>query len=1406
MTIVAGATSFAQQADQIQVLRDARPIEAPAGKVEAPRAALDDPDVYVNDSFEASDALTKAQAMIARQRWADAAQILQKAMDREDRRLVRVDRGIYTGIRPHISGWIAKWPREGLAEYRRLYEGEFAEALKELSDPRSLVEMSSLFERYFCTAGAAELADTIGQLAIESGNFTLAEPIYRRVLEQHPDGASYRSRYRAILDILAVMRGDKLDGDADVRAGVRLKWKGAESSVHDIIEEIRAGGWSVGVGGGVEWSLLGGDATRNRTQPCSVDDPGLMWRFSFVSPKQLLDGPASNDQETSVADLSREFTIFPVIGGGLAYLQWGREIAAVQRTTGAIAWRFGANSARTGVLDYLDDAMPKWNSPTFADGRLFVVLPGDDSAYGGFDEPSANSELLALDATSGKELWRIHQRLGDDPSAEISFDSSPLVRDGAVHLVGRRRRAFGFEDCYLYRVRASDGVIEYRTHLGSASTGSFGNRPATRSAVAMFRDLIVVSTNLGTVTAVSARTGEVEWLRLYDRIRPDSSQAIARASQESLPWSFNPVLIDDGKVYCLPGDSTHLLILSADRGEVLSAMERENLAGVENLLGVHNQLLCGVGGEVFCYDMSTSAMRWKTSPPAGSPLLGRSVWAADQILVPRRAGLSRFRVSDGTRSDSPWDAEGEGGNLLADGDMLLASGAGRVAAYARQSEIRDKLQAQFAKFPSDPAPAVELAEVELNAGRHDDSLRWLGEAVTRADRSGEPLEPALANRVYGTAVRLAQSAASRSALEVDSLERVYSFASQFARTPESSLRYRLVFGDLFAKYRQPDRSMRLYQQILRDRTLRELPVDPTRSDSAKLSVKLAGVEAQNRIADLIKEHGRDVYSPYETEAKQWLASARSGGDAEMLQRTVDTFPNSDTAPMALVAHGELLAKSGRPDAAARQFSRAYHRYPRLSDRAGLLRMIADTYEQAGLADRAYLWLTKAAREYPTATVSHEGRTLSLLQYRDRLASARAKVEPSRPSVRLPLTPAFERTFDGGVAPLFPWFSTDSSADWSRFFVQSGGAVQAIDPTTGVDLWKDSLSTGKAVELLIARDDVAVLALPHQLIGVDSRTGRRVWSFGDAKEKIDDPGADWEAAAPFRTHLLNENRLISIREDGRMSSISVVSGAVLWTQTRKPAPVGRVRVTGPWMVYYVMEAGRAVLCLMDAETGSWIDAIPTDETRPIEDFFVTLDGRIILATTQSLSAYDAEIKARLWQTAGGPGIRPASLLLDIDAIYYVGDDGEARKIDLDDGGSVWSSERLVHRGEDDLRVDLADGSFIVGTTGSVSAVDVVTGLTLWRGTTPEKCRLVARTVTRDHVAVVDLMPGLRPGRQAAYFYEHTNLSGVIPKDGGAPDLGPVADIQNAMFLHDALILQSGSTLRAFAAPSAESPRP
>jgi len=1382
---------------------DVPPVAAERVAVDRPRANVDNPEVYLNDSFEVSDALAKAQVFVSRERWTEAAKILQRAIDGAGDKLVRVAGGSYTGIRQYISDLIARWPQPGITAYRNLFERDMEDAVAGAAHSHTVDDLIPLFERYFCTAAAATLADTIGQLAVESGDLGLAEQTFRRVLDRHPDAATHAPRYRAMLALLAAMRGESaaLGDDGDVK----IRWMGQERPLRDIIAEIGKGFAGLKEPMPADrWPIFGGDVGRNRTASCRVDDPGLLWRFD------LLELPPSGEQREgpeAVArgktDSARELTIFPIAGDGLVFVQRFRDIVALYQNTGALAWRFGGDLRPTGGFDYLEDAPPGWDAPTLHDGRLYASLPGDESPYYSYETPRAISELVCLDAKTGRLIWQVNQRLGDDPLSEVTFDSTPLVKSGRVYVVGRRRRTFGFEDCYLYRLNALDGSVEHRTHLGSASTGTFGTRPATRTIAGMHDDAVYVCTNLGSVAAVSAHTGAVRWLRLYDRVSFEAAQGSGRSARDVNPWHFNPVLWDDGRLICAPTDSTNVVVLSAQSGEIVQSIPLVRIAEMEALLGVHGGLLCGVGKEAFCYDLTVGSMRWSAALPEGTRPFGRGLWAEDELLVPRREGLSRFRVSDGRRVDAPWDAEGEGGNLLVLPDQLLAAGGGRIAAYVRKAEIWNALRERMAAAPSDPLPALELAEVALGAAEYADAVAMLDEAVRRADRSGRPAESSLADRVFADALKFADVLAQRSKLEPETLDRLYTYASNAARDTESNIWYRFVFAEKFDRYHRPDRALRLYQQVLRDRALRDWSASTVQeqqrasSTSHALGAARAGVAAQARIAKLLEQNGRPLYAPYEAEAEQWLASGRAVGDETALRQVVETFPNSEAAPQALIVSGDILAKSGRAEAAARQYAKAYHRYPKQIDRPAILRKIADTFEKAGMLEHAYRWLTKALREYPTAMVEHDGRSISMAQYRDRLAAARERVEPLRPKVTLPLNHTYEREFEGTVSLLSPWFAEEPTSRWSRYYVHTSAGIRAFDSRDGRELWSEPTSVPTGAELLIARSDVALFASANEVFALDVTTGAKRWSHGEPPKHLADPGADWEGGGAYRTHAVQGNRLVSVRDDGRITCIAIDTGKLLWSQMRRPAALGRVRLVDPWVVYHVSQDGRAVLCLVEAETGAWLDAVMTDEKRPIEDLFVTLEGQIIVVTSQGVSSYDAETRTRLWQSPLSGPPRPASLLLDLDAVYASDDGGDLRKIDLDDGRLLWQSERLVQRGADDLTVQREGSNLIISTTASVSAVDSVTGLTLWKGTTPEQCRLVSRLITNAYVVAVDLSDGLREGRSAAYFYDHRNASGVIPKDGGAPDLGPLADVRAVLAFDHALIIQSGSTIRGYA---------
>jgi outer membrane protein assembly factor BamB len=1391
-------------------------------------------DVYVNDSFEAADAITKGEAFARQGRWTEAAEILQRASDAAGGKLVRLSPGFYVDVREHINRIIAVWPRAGLAAYRALFERQIQERAgrvetltRTVPGPGGLETALRLFDRYFCTASAAQLADAIGQLAIESGDLALAEHVYGRVLKHHPDKAAYASSYQAMLTLLLVMRGEPPVFPDESAQDTKIRWKGRDRTLRDVIADVREGFAALRTPTSPSvWPIFGGNTERNRRATTQVDELGLLWRFEAFAT-----GGAGGDAEeieitgSAERDRARRLSIHPAVSGGLMLAQRVREIVALHVNTGALAWRFRTDGTDSGSYSYLDEQPPGWDAVTIHGGRVYASLPGETLPYYSYESARIPPELLCLDARTGRVIWRVNQEAIEEAFAEVAFDSSPVIRHGRMYIVGRRRRSFGFEDCYLYRFDATDGTLEQRTHLGSASTGTFASRQITKAIVAIHTDTAFVCTNLGSVAAVATHSGAVRWLRLYQRDRVQAGGE-GRFSRDDTPWHINPVIWSNGRVIVLPTDATRILVLDAEDGRLLRSIPLDRVGDMETLLGVSGDLLCGVGSRVSCYDLAADSLRWSSPLPDGESLHGRGIWVDDQLYIPTEENLLTFRVADGRRSNVAWDSEARGGNLLATPEMFFVADAGRISAYVRKMQIWRTLRERMAAAPSDPLPALELAEIALGNGEYAEAVTVLREAVRRADRLGEPLETAVARRLFDDVLMFADRLEAHSKLDSDLVKVLFSYASKYPPDGPAHLRYRFRFAELFEEREQPARAVRIYQQILTDRSLRELPVDPlwtlrrqdasTRAAFRVATVRerfrakepnLAGAQsgggrAQDRIARLIAEHGCTIYAPYEAEARAWLTSARTAGDLSLMRRVVETFPNSAAAPLALIAQGELLSGLGRPLQAAKRFARAYHRYPQEVDRPAMLRRIADAYEAGGRAEHAYLWLTKAAREHPSVRIEHEGRSLTFREYRRRLSHVRERVEPSRPSLSPPLRNHSEQELPERAALLAPRFGDDPASDWSRYFVHSPEGIRAYEARSGTALeqWHAGPAAVRAdAELLIATADVAVFATSYEVFALDVSTGARRWSHGEYPKQLDLQDGDWEdgGAAPtasaFRAHALHRGRLVSVRDSGEMTCVAIDTGEKLWSRTHQPVPVGRLRLAETWLAYHVIQDERVVVCLVDAATGMWFDAIITEERGAVEDLFVTVDEQIVVAMSRTILSLDPEAHKLRWRVSLAGHLRRASLLADIDALYFSTDGRSVTKISLDDGRVLWQSEQLTRRGDDDLTVRRQDANIILSTVSSVSAVDAVTGLTLWQGTTPERPRFAARLLTGSYVIAVDVPGELPESECAAYFYDHRNASGMIARDGGAAPLGRLTDVRTILALDNALLIQTGSTI-------------
>jgi outer membrane protein assembly factor BamB len=102
----------------------------------------------------------------------------------------------------------------------------------------------------------------------------------------------------------------------------------------------------------------------------------------------------------------------------------------------------------------------------------------------------------------------------------------------------------------------------------------------------------------------------------------------------------------------------------------------------------------------------------------------------------------------------------------------------------------------------------------------------------------------------------------------------------------------------------------------------------------------------------------------------------------------------------------------------------------------------------------------------------------------------------------------------------------------RIYIVTPGALAALDPGNGEDLWQQSLSHEAAFPPLLTRDLVLVVLHGGKIVALAPEDGRRIWDV--------DLGCVPQAEPALSDHLL-----LAGCPDGTVSAFSTVDGQVLW---------------------------------------------------------------------------------------------------------------------------------------------------------------------------------------------------------------------------------------------------------------------
>jgi outer membrane protein assembly factor BamB len=185
--------------------------------------------------------------------------------------------------------------------------------------------------------------------------------------------------------------------------------------------------------------------------------------------------------------------------------------------------------------------------------------------------PERESRLVCLERETGKEKWVATPKQFPDQGnlRTLIFNGSPLVVGDTVYVTARGVKNALLEDCYVIALDLKNGKYRWNAYVASANSGNqiFGEMPLRSenlSHVAYASGRLFVLTNLGVVAAVDAYSGSVAWLNIYPRSVPENvrfNMGRVIVNGGNRPWTYNPALVQDGKVFALPADGAHVFDL-----------------------------------------------------------------------------------------------------------------------------------------------------------------------------------------------------------------------------------------------------------------------------------------------------------------------------------------------------------------------------------------------------------------------------------------------------------------------------------------------------------------------------------------------------------------------------------------------------------------------------------------------------------------------------------------------------------------------------------------------------------------------------------------------------------------------------------------------------------------------------
>ncbi len=733
------------------------------------------------------------------------------------RAVFSADGRLYRPVRRLCQELLSRLPDIGIELYRANYEVAAAELLDRALADGSVPALEDVANRYFVTLAAGRAMNLLGDRLMHEGRYRAAVQVLRDLVEVYPA----QNRRRLGIDevwcgfkmaLCLRLAGEAAAARAEARAladrhpDATLRIQGELQAVKDLPTSELFADTVLDLAAPAALALALGciDATTDELVP--------MWQYRFADPEPYRDPKAGNGSNrvvfvddgmraTTMPHAARYgpatwVTFAPAVEHAADDLQFERRAVFLEH------YRLRLAAAESGLMlaegDGADQPpQPRENHPRvriaasdFAllrpvvdTERIYAVL-GHSRNTTSSVETLKSSELVAYERGTLKRAWSSAQwHDGDDGLREVTFLAAPTVFGERLLLPTLRR------DVYELRCldrRTGQPLWNSPIHAGGSP---FFKAPGV--PVVVRGGIAFVATNAGCVAAIDAFTGDLRWIRRYERSDPLRSFPRAKRGNQDEGMRFgeqflqaeltgflpNDLVVADGLVVVAACDSDMLLCLDSASGApvwMLDATTRYAPYGkLRELVGANADDLFFVADKALvCIGLRGGLVRWERDLPAPtsrkSPGRGRGTIVGDQVLIPGERELIAFdahgvkatrRIPLPTfdQSRDPLDGSYD---LIADGPLLAVGYQGGIEVLSSRAALRGLAtstqdaarRANLLVHAGDQAAAETLLAASLRGGdvdaAHRDALaamllQLVRDRATKLASAGQ-LEAALA--------------------------------------------------------------------------------------------------------------------------------------------------------------------------------------------------------------------------------------------------------------------------------------------------------------------------------------------------------------------------------------------------------------------------------------------------------------------------------------------------------------------------------------------------------------------------------------------------------------------------------------------------------------------------------------